>query len=468
LRPVAVDLYFKFRTEILHASTFQAHALNWLFSWLALLPFSWGLLALVRRLVPIRPGAFWALAGLAFLVPNYLFQTAFGGTDSWTQFALLGLGWGVLFSGSLRWPRMRPEPRMESGVARGVLGCTFFFLACQCYENSVLILGWSTLWLVVGRAWLEHRSPGQSHDLVQGGPPAAVLKILVWLPLAVALVYVGFYRGFSSASTNRTEITVSYDPIHLLGTLRFYVMWGLNAYAYPFADWLGIDLPAWEIGSDPESFPVSFLLCLSALSFGLWRSWREAQRQELRTQWFLTWSLVLGALLLALPYLPMVQRNLNYYSQRSCIWMVAFVVVHFFFGATGTTGNKGTGEAQAAVTASKREVKARERRWVRETATAVLVYALGLWIASSTLIEGNNFMKRYGALSREFHKRVVALPESSSCTPREPCCLEVPGEGWLYNYTTVNVNDGGQFPPRFVRPGKPCARTLRVPALGHY
>jgi hypothetical protein len=421
-RPLPVNFYLKFLRSVLGLEPLGINVLDWCLSWVNSLAFAWGFVQLLRKAFPLAKEAVWGIAILVWWTPTWVFCTTYINPDCWMQPGLIGLMWGFWYSSPELLPRWVRTPVLRYG-----LGILFGFLSCQSYESAVLMLCWTSLFLTLAR-WMKLD--------ICSGRRLTILELLG--PAVLGFAYVLVFRSLDPASTNRTEIVTSYQMADLLSVSRFYLAMAFYGVSEPVMTLLGLSAIN-STGQDIAETPIAFCLCLAGLIIAIYGSRSKAKGWA--SSQGLSWILMIGAALLAVPYLPMQNRALFYYGLRMNIFVSVFIGLRLFWSES---------------------VNRRFLAW------GMTLYVGGMMFASYTMVWEGNWLKKYGGISLRFYEKVIALPETKSCTSDSPCCLNIVPEGWLYNYTTVNWNDGGPLRPRFVKPGNPCDRTINVSGRTSY
>lgn len=409
-RPLPLRLYFKAMSS-LGISTQTYNYIDWVASWVACLAFAWGIVALIRKAVPVAKEASWLIALLIWWTPTWLFCTNAIYVECWMQPGLMGLFWGFVFSSVEDLPNWA-----RNNWIRYSIGLFCGFLACQSHEATVFMLGWTTLWL-----W--YVSENRKKDW-----------LTIALPSFLALFYVVLYRDFHSGVSNRPEIQISYAPIDMAHVSRYYWLIGLNGISKPFMSFLSLN-PA-VVGQSEAQSPIAFLLTLAGIIWALnpLRDESSLSSQE-NSRVRLLWLLVLGGVICTLPYLVMKNRSLIYYGLRLQIYLAALVGARAVWGV--------------------------QKEHHKSYAVGVFLFIAGSIFASNTLMLEWNWLKHYGGISKQIYQRVIQMPGANECSSEHPCCLQFNPWLWVYNETTVNWNDGAPNRPRFVKPGTAaCAKTL--------
>jgi hypothetical protein len=407
-RPLPYRFYFKLLTSM----GVSAHGYNyfdWVGSWLACLAFAWGILILARKAIPLGRDTVWLIALLTWWTPTWVLCTNMIYPDCWMQPGLLGIFWAFFFANPEELPSWSRKPWVRYGLA--LFAC---FLACQSHEASFFMLFWTSFWI-----WFVSDRKFENWQ-----------KTLT--PAAIALAYVLLYRGLNPATSNRPEIVISYAPISMAHTARYYLLIGLNAISKPFLSLLSLN--PMVLGQSQAEFPLAFLLSAAGMLLAI-NPLTDPTPDKATPRIRYTWLLLLAGLMCTVPYFVMQNRSLVYYGLRLQIFVAAWVAI--------------------------RAVWSKEAENQKLYAVAVILFVAGSVSASYTLMTGWNWAKHYGGVSLAVYNKVMQQPGVQDCTPQSPCCLEFTAWQWVYNETTVNWNDGAPFPPRFVKPGSACIRTYR-------
>ncbi len=407
-RPLPYRFYFKLLTSM----GVSAHGYNyfdWVGSWLACLALAWGLLVLARKAIPLGKETLWLIALLIWWTPTWILCTNLIYPDCWMQPGLMGLFWVFFFGERQDLPSWSQRPWVRYSIA--FLSC---FLACQSHEATFFMLLWTSFW-----SWIasDRKNPDWKTILT---------------PVAIAMSYVLLYRGLNPGTSNRPEIVVSYAPIAMAHTARYYLVIGLYAISKPFLSLLS--LKPIVLGQSEAELPIAFFLTTAGtvLAFNPFTG-RLPGKENTRIK--LTWLFPLAGLICTVPYFVMQNRSLVYYGLRLQIFLAALIAI--------------------------RAVWSKEAEGQKLYALAVLLYVGGAITASATLMNGWNWAKHYGGVSLALYEKITRTPGSSECTSEKPCCVEFSAWQWVYNETTLNWNDGAPYPPRFIKPGANCTRTYR-------
>lgn len=409
-RPLPYRFYFKLLTSM----GVSAHGYNyfdWVGSWLACLAFAWGILILARKAIPLAKETVWIIALLVWWTPTWILCTNLIYPDCWMQPGLMGLFWAFAFGEAQDLPNWSHRPWVRNSIA-------FFsaFLACQSHEATFFMLLWTSFWL-----WIVSNKEKPDWP-----------KVLA--PVAMAMGYVLIYRGLNPGTSNRPEIVVSYAPIDMAHTARYYLVIGLYAISKPFLSLLSLQPSV--LGQSQAELPIAFFLTIAGtiLAFNpLYESETVGPKDSSRVR--LLWYLPLGGLICTVPYFVMQNRSLVYYGLRLQIYLAALIAI------------------RAAWSRSSQKFKF--------APLGVVLYLCGAVSATGTLMWGWNWAKHYGGVSLGVYQKVINTPGTEECTSEKPCCLEFSSWQWVYNETTVNWNDGAPYPPRFIKPNDRCTRTFR-------
>ncbi|MFL5815134.1 MAG: hypothetical protein ACJ763_16275 [Bdellovibrionia bacterium] len=407
-RPLPYRFYFKLLTSM-GVSAHSYNYFDWVGSWLACLAFAWGILVLVRKAIPLGKETLWLIALLVWWTPTWVLCTTMIYPDCWMQPGLLGLFWAFFYADDKDLPAWSRAHWVRYPLA--IFSC---FLACQSHEATFFMLFWTSFW-----NWVV-----SDKKQIHWGE--------VLTPAILGTTYVLLYRGLNPGTSNRPEIVISYAPINMAHTARYYLLIGLYAISKPFLDLL--NLKAIVLGQSEAEYPIAFVLATAGTLLAL-NPLTDPLPGKANPRIKLTWLLLLGGLICTVPYFVMQNRSLVYYGLRLQIFLAAFVAI--------------------------RAAWSKEAENQKLYSLAMILYLGGAFSATYTLMDGWNWAKHYGGVSLAVYDKVIHMPGTEECTQARPCCLEFTQWQWVYNETTVNWNDGAPYPPRFVKPGATCFKTYR-------